>query len=69
MKSIKEILEKELGRLSQASVDFAVQQLQRNRQQTGKSTSVAPTPEELDELSTSIDFYNRRIKYESSVPG
>ena len=69
MKSIKEILEKELGRLSQASVDFAVQQLQRNRQQTGKSITVAPTPEELDELSTSIDFYKRRIKHESSVPG
>ena len=62
MKSIKEILEKELGRLSQASVDFAVDQLQRNKQQAGKPTTLTLTPEELDELSTSIDFYNRRVK-------
>jgi hypothetical protein len=62
MKSIKEILEKELGRLSQASVDFAVEQLKRNKQQAGKTAEIALTPEELDELSTSIDFYNRRVR-------
>lgn len=62
MKSIKEILERKLGKLSQESVDFAVEQFKKNAQQAGKPNKKLDTPEALDELSMDIDFYYERMK-------
>lgn len=59
--NIKATLERKLGALTTAEVEFAVQQFERNSKQIGQVDRKMSTAQALDEMSTNIDFYRRRL--------
>jgi len=61
MKHIKEILEKQLGKISDREFVFAITQFERNSRQVGQADRKMSRGEALDELSTNIDFYRRHL--------
>lgn len=62
MKKIRATLETKLGKVSNDELNFAIQQFERNMAQIGQTKAKMTDARMYDELSTSIDFYRRRIK-------
>ena len=60
--TLKEMLEAQLGTLQQDEIDFAVEQFHRNSIQAGQPNRSIKTAESLNEIATTIDFYNWHCK-------
>ena len=65
--NIKATLEKKLGRLSDAEVNFAIEQFEKNIENIKLNRKVHSgrrmyTDEAFNEISSSIDFYNNHCR-------